>query len=243
MNVRVCDEQLLAYKLPRLIVATCGNWSDELPACVRKEMADQMSFRRYSPGETVTRAGDPPDNMLHVISGVLKLTSDHPNGTTSLLAIRMEGSAYGETAIVADRPLNHTTIAKTEAIVGAVPKEVFWKLYRSHSEFVETLCRSFAISLSRRVTNQELRESKSLKTLVAMVFVNLAECCGRSASSESAVIDVPITQSELAAMFGVTRQSVQTVVSQMKARGVLEKRDGCWNIMSWNKILGLCSLP
>ncbi len=99
----------------RLILASASNWISELPQHIQEDMNRRMRMRVFLPGDIVSAAGTRAEQMHQVISGALKMTAQHATGEESLLAFYLPGSCWAETAIVADRPLHHTTIAMTDA--------------------------------------------------------------------------------------------------------------------------------
>lgn len=214
----------------RLSMVSSGNWIAGLPGRVKGELERRMKVRPVSRGETVTSAGSPALHMYRVVSGALKLTAQHANGEESLLAFFVPGSSWAETAIVADRPLHHTTVALTDASVAALDRSDFWELYREHPEIPEALCRRFALALSGTVRNRELRESRSLKQLLWMALSNLQETCTGQISGDWCELSIPLTQSDLAAYFGVTRQSVQAAVTQLKSEQLVQQQAKVWRV-------------
>ncbi|HOY77387.1 MAG TPA: Crp/Fnr family transcriptional regulator [Hyphomonadaceae bacterium] len=212
----------------RLVLAYAGNWIAALPPPVQEEMNRRMRTRVFAQGDTVSVVGSSAEHMHQVVSGTLKLVAQHASGEETLLAFYLPGSCWAETAIVADRPLHHTTIALTEASVASLSRSDFWDLYRRHSEIPEALCRKFAVSLSRTVRNRELRESLPLKQLVLMALQNLADVSSIASEEGWRSITIPLTQTDLGACFGVTRQSIQTVTSELKSDGVIQRNGRIW---------------
>lgn len=225
----------------KLRLAGLDKWVDELPEAVGSAVKDRMTLRDYAAGATITMAGEEPRYMHRVVSGYLKLLAHHASGEESLLVIYVPGNCWAETALVARRPLHHTTIALTDTRIASLAQEDFWELYRRHPEIPEALCRKFAISLSRTAINRGLQGSTSLRGLVAMAFESLLENCPGETIANRSSIGVPIKLADIAAYFGVTRQSVQTAVSQLKERGILEKLSGVWIINDRDRLLQECA--
>lgn len=222
------DDAIRERDSERLLLASATNWIADLPAHIQADMTARMSIRVFEPGEVISSAGAIAEHMYQVVSGTLKMTAQHASGEESLLAFYVPGSCWAETAIVANRPLNHTTIAMTPASVASLSHSDFWALYRCYSEIPEALCRKFALSLSRMMRNRELRETLPLRRLVLMALQNLADMSPAPAEGAWRAISIPLTQTDIAACFGVTRQSIQTVVSQLKAEGAIDRRERVW---------------
>ena len=215
----------------RVSLVSRENWIATLPKSVQEDVLAHMRPRALRANEEVYSAGDPSLNVHQVLDGFVRTIGHHANGDQSLVLIYGRGNCFAETAVVARRPLNHTTIAMTDAIVAFLPRDDFWRLYRTHPEIPESLCRKFALGLSRTIRNRELRMSRPLSILVTMLFAELATTYPLRASANSCEIEPPITQSDLAAHLGVTRQSVQREITALKDARLLEKNGRHWRVV------------
>ena len=206
------------------------DWIGGLPPRVRDAMLERMVPRDVTAGTIVKHAGDPPSAMYHVEHGYLRLQGLHPDGQGVLILIYRTGNNFSESILVAHRPANHTTAALTDARVLRLAREDFWDLYHSYPEIPEALCRKFADNISRQFIARELRRTHRLRKLIALMFENLAEHCGRPSGPAAVDIPIPLTQSDIAEHYDVTRQSVQREISTLKAEGILSKQHGMWRI-------------
>jgi len=212
-------------------VLSTENWIAALPDVVQREIREAMITRELAPGEVLTEAGALPEGFYQVEAGYLRLVADQADGRQILILIYRPGNCMAESTLVADRTSNHTTIALTDARVRLVSRDDFWRLYRRHPEIPEALCRKFARNISRLLARRELTTTRRLREMVAFVFCNLAEECGRPEPDGSIVIELPLTQNDLADHLGVTRQAVQREVGGLTKLGVLTKREGHWRIL------------
>ena len=203
------------------------NWIAALPPRIRDAIWARCSTIQVAVGQEFSQAGNPPDAMFQVATGYLRLTAFQPDGRNLLIAIYSPGNCFAESAVVARRPLNHTTVALTAASVRRLPTDDFWELYEIHSEIPDALCRKFAYSMGRQIAGREIRATNRLGKCVALMFENLITFCGKICRDGSVVIPLPLTQSDIADHLDVTRQSVQPEITALKEAGVLEKR-GDW---------------
>ena len=211
----------------RLELITEENWIAELPATAREAMLSRMSMRELAPGKDIVRAGDAPRKMVQVISGFVRLSGIQADGRRSLITIYGPGNSYGETALVSHRDFNHTTTAMTAVQVGELATVDFWEVYHRYPEIPEALCRKFARAISRQIVGRDLRAEHRLGERIVMLFENLSVRCGQRVG-DSVTILLPLSQSDIADHFDVTRQSVQREVTALKRAGLLQKRDGAW---------------
>ena len=218
----------------RLELITEENWIAELPAAARDAMLSRMSYREVAPGKDIVRAGDAPRKMVQVVAGYVRLSGIQADGRRSLITIYGPGNSYGETALVSHRDFNHTTTAMTTVKVGKLATNDFWEVYHRYPEIPEALCRKFARAISRQIVGRDLRAEHRLGERIVMLFENLAVRCGRR-EGDSVTVLLPLSQSDIADHFDVTRQSVQREVTALKRAGLLQKREGTWVVRQVSK--------
>jgi CRP-like cAMP-binding protein len=217
------------------------NWIGALPEGVRREVLERMTARDLAAGEPLIEAGATPLGLYQLDKGYLRLIADHADGRRSLILVYRPGNCFAESPLVAGRAPNHTTVALTDARVRLLPTDEFWALYHRHPAIPEALCRKFAVSMSRLLTQREIAVTRRLRQMIAFVFCNLAEECGATAPDGSVALDLPLTQNDLADHLDVTRQAVQREIGALKALGVLAKQDGLWRVLDPAKLRRLAA--
>ena len=213
----------------RLELITEENWIAGLSAAARDAIVSRMTISDFAMGQNIVCAGDAPRKMLQVISGYVRLSGFQADGRRSLITIYGPGNCYGETALVSHRDFNHTTTALTAARVGQLATSDFWELYHRFPEIPEALCRKFATAISRQIVGRDLRADHSLRDRILMLFENLAIRCGEKRGNWI-VVQIPLSQSDIADHFDVTRQSIQREITALKRAVALDKRDGLWMV-------------
>jgi CRP-like cAMP-binding protein len=204
------------------------DWIATLPEPVGRAIMAEVQVRTVRAGAEFLRAGDMPEAIYRVRSGFLKQTGLQENGERTLMTIYAPGACFAETALVVEQPLNHTTIALTNAVVECLPAAAFWKLYRAHGEIPDALCRKFAKSVRRAIATREVTASTRLGGKLALLFSDLAGKIGDERADGRNWISIPFTQFDIAAHFGVTRQSVQRELGRLKIDGLIVKQPGGW---------------
>lgn len=228
----------LAPAIPGII--NRENWIGELPAAVQQAIEARMTRFQVEPGMPVKRAGEPATRIYQVESGFLSLIGLHIDGRQALITIYGAGNCFSETAMVARRPHNHTTIAMTHAVMRQLDQKDFWDLYHRHAEIPEALCRKFANTISRQMASREQRATQKLGQRIAAMFVNLSDNAGERCDGGSVRITLPLTQSNIADLFDVTRQSVQREINQLRDWQIVEKRQNAWIVLQPERLLRLC---
>ena len=213
------------------------DWIGTLPRDVQTSIRQHMRSIPFVAGDPVASAGDPATGLFQVESGYLKLTGLQEDGRQVLFTIYGPGACFAETALVAQRPLNHSTTALTAARVRRLPTAAFWELYQLHPEIADALCRKFANVISRQLAARESRAADRLGKRIATMFAGLTEVCGERLPDGSVKVSLPITQTDIAEFFDVTRQSIQREMTSLKRAGMLSKVEGTWWVHDPDRLL------
>ena len=195
-----------------------------VPTAKLAELAQLLVDRTYRRNEIIFHRGD-PGGSLHIIEkGQVKILIQSEDGEELLVDILKEGEVFGEMAVLDGYPRTATALALRDTTTKMLGREPFLKFLHSSAEV------AVAVSLSLA---ERLRESD--ERLAEIVFFDLSERLGRRLlrlarsygrrSSEGIVLDIPLSQRELAAFVGATRQSVNKALSQWERDGIV-RRDG-----------------
>lgn len=190
--------------------------SDDLLA----DVARQLRARSYRRNEVIFHQGDPGD-ALHVIRrGSVKIVLPSPEGEEAIIATLRTGDFFGELALLDSEPRSATATAveATETLV--LPRTVFRELLDTNPELRDALFAALT-QLLRRLTHHV--EELHFLDLAGRLAARLA-FLGRQALPDArgtVELDWPYTQSDLAAMIGGTRQSVNRLLSELIDDGLV----------------------
>lgn len=216
-------------------IFTYENWIGDLPDPARSAVLSRMTEIDVAPGEMIAEAGQEATRIFQVVSGYVRLSGLHEDGSEALITIYVPGNCYAETAIISRRPYNHTSTAMVPSRIRILRVQDFWDLYNSHPAIPEALCRKFAKAISRQFAAREIRATTRLRYQVASMFADFAERCAGD-PSRPIELDFPFTQSDIASIFDVTRQSVQREINYFKEHQLVEKRDGSWVVLDLKRL-------
>jgi CRP-like cAMP-binding protein len=162
--------------------------------------------RWYRMGE---RIGLDPENVLEVVDGVVALTMLHEDGAEVLLGL------YGAGQLLAGHPEASGCLelsAQTAATVRVEP----W------AEAVQRT--GFADRLRERLRAMEawaaMQARPHIEQRLLGILTLLAGPFGRR-TQEGLLIDVPVTQAQLASAVGATRTTVSRLLSRLGRKGLL----------------------
>lgn len=184
-------------------------------------LASSMRSRRFKRGEVLFHIGDPGDALFVIVSGEVKISLPSDTGEEAILATLGPGAVFGEVALLdgAPRSASATALAATETVV--LPRDRFRELIATEEGVRDALLASIAGELRRLTTHVEELHFLDITGRLAARLVRLANEGGTPLPDGAIRLRTNLTQADLAAMVGCTRQSVNKLLGQFADAGLL----------------------
>jgi CRP/FNR family transcriptional regulator, cyclic AMP receptor protein len=181
-------------------------------------IAAASRLRNVRRGQVLFTAGDPSETVILVISGRVKVVVRSADGAELTLTIIQPGGMFGEISIADGGPRSADAEALEDCRLLFVPIEVVAELSSRVPSVTQALMRSVAATLRR------LTEAAS-----DLVFLDLPRRVAKVLLSQprgdDEVIELKMSQEELAHQVGGSRQSVNAALRGFERRGWIEVRD------------------
>lgn len=186
----------------------------KFPADFKQRLADQSHSRKLQDGDIVYRPGDTPEAFHGVLTGVIKMTGEDPSGKYFLYGLIQPGWWFGEISVLDGHPRAQlaTAIGETEILV--IPRSALIaeldadpSLYKV---FVDVLCTRL------RQAGVVFEETAFLTTPIRLGKHLLRLHQARES------FRAKLSQEEIAASLGVTRQSIHRVLKDWQRYGWVE---------------------
>jgi CRP/FNR family transcriptional regulator, cyclic AMP receptor protein len=184
-------------------------------------LAAGMRSRRFRRGEVIFHIGDPGDALFVIVSGEVKISLPSETGDEAILATLRPGDVFGELALLdgAPRSASASALSPTEAVI--LPRERFRELIATETGVRDALLASIAGELRRLTTHVEELHFLDITGRLAARLVRLAQESGAPVADGSVRLRTNLTQADLAAMVGCTRQSVNKLLGQFTDDGLV----------------------
>lgn len=196
------------------------------PAALER-VAAGMRSRRFKRGEVIFHIGDPGDALFVMVDGEVKISLPSETGEEAFLATLRKGDVFGELALLdgAPRSATATAISATETVV--LPRDRFRELIATEAGVRDALLASIAGELRRLTTHVEELHFLDITGRLAARLVRLAQEGGTKLPDGGIRLRTNLTQGDLAAMVGCTRQSVNKLLGQFTDDGLIRlEREG-----------------
>jgi CRP/FNR family transcriptional regulator/CRP/FNR family cyclic AMP-dependent transcriptional regulator len=183
-----------------------------------QSILQDVQARRFGQGEIIFREGDPGQVLYLVQSGQVRIYVNGLDGSeTSVILFGRPGDMFGELAVIDGLPRSATAVALDKTLLYTISRESF----RQHMQRFPQLALNFMKELTHRV-RYNTRQMDSLASLpvsqrLARKLLELAQDYGRI-EADSVIIDMTLTQTNLASLIGATRESTNKILRDFRER-------------------------
>lgn len=193
----------------------------ELPDDALARLEAACVSRTYRRNQYLWYQGDDGARLVVVASGLVKVVLSSTKGEEVVLTTLGPGATLGELALLDGSPRSAAVVAAEPTTVLLLSRATVLELLGRYPSVLDALLRSLG-SLIRRLTEQagDL-VFLDLGGRVAKLLLQLADAHGGG----STVLNLSLSQSDLAAMVGATRPAVNRALQNLASRGVI-KVDG-----------------
>jgi len=188
-------------------------------------LAGLARTHRYGRERVVFNEGDPGTALYVIVKGRIKISQSSPDGKERALGLLGPGAVFGELAVLDGGPRSADAVVLEDVELLAVPREAFLAFLLEHPQAAMSLL--VVLSQRLRRTDQLVSDAAffDVRGRLARVLLELAQTQGQR-ESDGAFACPQLTQTELASMVGVTRESINKWLRYYERRGTLTRRRG-----------------
>jgi CRP/FNR family transcriptional regulator, cyclic AMP receptor protein len=198
-----------------------GRWYRSLPTELQQRILAASRIRDFDKGEVIALEGAQPAGMSAVVSGEVKLVRQPRPGEESLLFICEPGFWFGEYAVLTNEKTLVSAIAKTRVRLLILPKREFDRIVeeepRYYRHFAALGLEHAATFLKAFTHASSLEPEARLRGQLAVLSL-----LKRGEDNADAPVELPYSQSELASIIGVSRQTINQLMQTLAAQGLIE---------------------
>jgi CRP/FNR family transcriptional regulator, cyclic AMP receptor protein len=177
--------------------------------------------RTAHPGEVLMSEGEPPDSVLVLLAGRVKVTVTTGSGATAVLAFRGPGALLGEHSALDGSPRGATVTAIEPLEYVAMAASRFRRHLRESPDTAIALITHVGAHLRYADRRRAEHLAGDTSARVAARLVELAEQYGVPEGAHVR-IELPLTQSELAGWSGSSLEAVAKALRTLRTAGWLE---------------------
>jgi CRP-like cAMP-binding protein len=196
----------------------------------------------YGSGAVVFRKGDPADDLMIVLRGRIKLSSASVSGREVIFDFIGAGHCFGEGALLDCKSRRLESTAVQPSYVFALCRRHVLACLERNPEVAVRIIRVLCERLCRAMEMLEDRTQLGLSSRTARTLLRLATEYG-SHDDGGVRIGLNISQSEIAAIVGATREKVNRQLCAWRRSGILAVDEGHLMIHSLTALHRMAGRP
>jgi CRP-like cAMP-binding protein len=200
---------------------TLSPWFSPLPEALKTQILQRSAVRSFRKGEFLIREGAPPRGLYGLMHGRTRHVRSISDGDEVLMHVGEPGIWFGEFPLLSGLPSVGGVVADTAVRTLFLPAVEFQRITeaepRYYREFNRLMWERYALAYRFTAEAQGLAPEAWLQSrLIGVAEVQRGERPPKGPST------ITMSQSELANMIGMSRQTLNTLLARLQARGVVE---------------------
>ncbi|XTZ18063.1 Crp/Fnr family transcriptional regulator [Micromonospora echinospora] len=198
-----------------------GTFLQRLTPAARTALLDLGVRRQVDAGQIVIHEGYRESHLVLLEDGLTKVTATLPEGRSALLALRVGGDLVGEMSALNDAPRSATVTTCRPTRYTVIRPDRFKLFLRDHPDAALEL--AAMVSDRLRWSNRRRVDFTGylVRQRVARVVAEMCRTHGQQ-RRDGVVIDVQLTQPELATICGASEASIQKALRELRRAGLLD---------------------
>jgi CRP-like cAMP-binding protein len=190
----------------------------------REALAGAVARKRFRRGDIIFQKDEPGHALFIVERGSVRIYVPSAQGNDLVLAVLGAGDFFGDLSLLDGRPRSASASAGADTVLLALERSDFIALITSRPSAAMAVLE--AVSLRLRGTDDLASDLAFLDVggRLAKKLLELAASHGVPRGAGGTLIDLPVTQEELANMIGVTRESVNRNLSDFRRMGLVQNQ-------------------
>ena len=198
-----------------------GQWFAGLSIPLRHAILGRAAVRHAAAGDTLGRRGDAHASWVGVVRGAVRLGASLSDGREFTLDFIAPGQWFGDIALIDDHANDLDMVAHVPSTLLIVTKADLRRLIANHDELRDAFLQLNCLRLRHVYRRYEELHSLTLAQRLARQIQRLAHRFGRPTAAGLS-IDLPVSQGDLAAMVGGSRQRVNCAWRQLRQLDIVE---------------------
>jgi len=185
----------------------------QLPEPTLVEVARHCAEKVHMRGEVIFLEGDPPQGLLVVREGAVKIYKTGDGGREQILEIEGPGRCVAELPLFDGRPYPASCAAVHDSVLLVIRPRDFQALLDRHPELTRSVIASLAFRLRRMVMLVQELSLRDVRQRLMDLFLELA--------GDGATFELDLSHQELAARIGTVREIVSRTLAKLTQEGVI----------------------
>jgi len=199
------------------------DWLSALSDVETQRILGTSSSRDHASSETIFEPALHPRSVYLLERGLVRIYRLSARGDEATLGYVRPGEVFGELSAFSDQPRESFARAVRASRVWRIPWTELRHVLDSHPRIGLSVTAQIGNRFKRIESRVEHLVFRNLRSRVARILLELAEDFGRDEAG-GRLIDLPLSQQDIAALVGATRQSVNGSLRELREAGLIAYR-------------------
>ncbi|WP_439134599.1 Crp/Fnr family transcriptional regulator [Pseudomaricurvus sp.] len=195
-------------------------WLYYLPATLQPAVISAMDIKTFKRQETIYAHHSSINEIYTILDGSIRLTNTTLSGKDIAITTMPRGCTFGELSFVDELPRQNIAIASTDCTLAVLHRKQYNALCQQHPAITSGMLQFIAHRLRSMINIHQDSTSLELPQQLAKRLLFIAKNQTESQSLE-APDEIDVSQDELAATLGVSRQHVNKALKRWQAQGLI----------------------
>jgi CRP-like cAMP-binding protein len=200
---------------------SAGEWYGGLPAALQELILTRSFVRKYAKGQVISLEASAPKGLYAVLDGMVHCVREVGDGEEALIHVCEPGFWFAEYAALTGRPTIGTFIAHTPVKALLLSKVQLDRIVAEEPRYYEAFARlaldRYAVLVRMLTEVRDLTPEARLKGRLALLTqMRMRE------RPVSGAVSLAVSQSDLARMIGVSRQTLNALLARLGQEGLID---------------------
>lgn len=209
----------------------CGHWFSHLPPDLQHSLLGAARLRVLTAGQYLFKRGDPPCGVYAVLEGTVRISAVSAQGKEAVLSLVETPYWFGEICLFDNLPRTHDAMATGACRLLQVPQAAMLGILEQHPLFWREMALLMSHKLRLSLINIEQTSLMPASERLAHRLLMIAQGYGEVDQARR-VLQLP--QEDLAAMLGLSRQTINSLLKALEQQGIIGLSYGAIEIRDLN---------
>ncbi|MGY2139991.1 Crp/Fnr family transcriptional regulator [Pseudomonas reactans] len=210
-----------------------GHWFSHLPASFQHSLLANSRVRQLAAGEYLFKRGDPPCGLYAVLEGAVRISAVNAQGKEAVLSLVESPYWFGEICLFDSLPRTHDALAMGPCTLLQIPQALMLEILDKHPVYWRDVALLMSHKLRLSLINIEQISLMPTSVRLAHRLLMIAEGYGEIAQTRR-VLHLP--QEDLAAMLGLSRQTINSLLKALEQQGILGLSYGAIEVLDLQRL-------
>ena len=215
-------------------VLRSGKWFAHLPAVFADALLGMARVRQFQAGEALFLRDGPPCGLYALVRGSIRISGQieaRSDAREAVLIVLTPPTWFGEISVFDGSARTHDAHAAETSTLLQVPYEALSTWLTQHPEHWRDLALLMSDKLRIAFVNMEEQTLLPAPLRLARRLSLMAQGYGQSHSVQGFKRALAVTQEQLALMLGISRQTCNQILNDLKVRGIVDVQRGTIEIL------------